>query len=238
MRAIRALAVAALVALDVGAASAQSTRGFKDSWFWGLKGGGMTYQVMSDIPGDGSLGPVGGIDWLITRTKGGLYVSFDYLYFKDQHVFVNDSVSPLDTLPRQVILNGMRRFTLAGMVFPLQTHWVQPYAGAGIAFSHIARAEPVGDFRNGRQQQLVHETISEFRAAATPILIVGSQFRLLHTSAFGQITASPAHDNFFLSAQRSAMTAPWYQKLTGSQWRVSLEGGLRYNFGSSIDKLR
>jgi hypothetical protein len=224
MRAIRALAVVALVALDVSAAAAQGTRGFKDSWFWGLKGGGMFYQVQSDQEGDGSLGVTGGIDWLITRTRGGLYASFDYLYFKDQFVFVNDSISPLDTVPRQVFLSGMRRFTLAGMVFPLQSHWIQPYAGAGIAFNHIAKAEPVGPFRNATQAQLVQATISEFRAAATPLLIVGTQIRLLHTSAFGQATASPAHDNFFL--------------FTGNNWRVSFEGGLRYNFGSSIDKLR
>lgn len=224
MRAIRVGAVAALVALDVGVAAAQSTRGFKDSWFWGLKGGGMIYQVQSDAQGDNSLGAMGGLDWLITRTKGGLYASFDYLYFKDQHVFVNDSISPLDTVPRQVFLSGMRRVTLAGMLFPLQTHWLQPYAGAGIAFNHISKAEPVGTFRNGQQARLVQATIQEFRAAASPLVIIGAQLRLLHTSAFGQVTASPAHDNFFL--------------FTGNNWRISAEGGLRYNFGSSIDRLR
>jgi hypothetical protein len=224
MRAIRALAIAAFVALDVGTAAAQSTRGFKDSWFWGLKGGGMFYQVASDTEGNGSLGPMGGIDWLITRTRGGLYASFDYLYFKDQFVFVNDSISPLDTVPRQVFLSGMRRYTLAGMVFPLQTMWVQPYAGVGISFNHISKAEPVGNFRNGLQAALVQATINEFRASATPIVIIGTQLRLLHTSAFGQATASPAHDNFFL--------------FTGNNWRLSFEGGLRYNFGSSIDRMR
>lgn len=224
MRAIRALSLAALVALDVSVAAAQSTRGFKDSWFWGLKGGGMFYQVMSDNEADGSLGPIGGMDWLITRSKGGLYASFDYLYFKDQFVFINDSISPLDTVPRQVFLSGMRRVTLAGMVFPLQTHLIQPYAGAGVAFSHISKAEPVGTFRNGLQAALVQATISEFRASAAPIVILGTQLRLLHTSAFGQATATPAHDNFFL--------------FTGNNWRISFEGGLRYNFGSSIDRMR
>ena len=224
MRAIRALAIAAFLALDVSAATAQSTRGFKDSWFWGLKGGGMFYQVQSDTEGDGSLGAMGGIDWLITRTRGGLYASFDYVYFKNQFVLVNDSISPLDTVPRQVFLSGMRRYSLAGMVFPFQTHWIQPYAGAGIAFNQIAKAEPVGTFRNGTQAQLVQATISQFRTAAAPLLIVGTQLRLLHTSAFGQATATPAQDNFFL--------------FTGNNWRVSFEGGLRYNFGSSIDRLR
>ena len=99
MRAIRAVAVAliALAVANVGDATAQSTRGFKDSWFWGVKGGGIFYQVQSDP--DNSLSPLAGIDWLITRTNGGLYVSFDHTFFQDKSVFVNDSLSPVDTVP-------------------------------------------------------------------------------------------------------------------------------------------
>lgn len=222
MKAIRALAIAAVVALDVGTADAQSTRGFKDSWFWGVKGGGMLYQVMSDP--DGSLGPLGGIDWMITRTKGGLYASFDYLYFRDQIVAVNDSVSPLDTVPRRIFLTGMRRFTVAGMFFPIQTRAFHPYAGLGFALNHIHEVEPEGQYRNSTQRALVLATAQEFRTAVTPIVIVGTQLKLLYVSAFGQLTFSPAHDNFFL--------------FTGNNWRSSLEGGIRYNIGSSIDRLR
>jgi hypothetical protein len=226
MGAIRALAVAALVALDVSAAAAQPTRGFKDSWFWGVKAGGMTYQVMSDTVGFyGSLGPIGGIDWLITRTRGGLYVSLDHLFFnKKQTVFVNDSISPLDTVPRAVDIYGMRRFTIAGMVFPMQSYFMHPYFGLGVTINHIPRVEPLGTYRNGTQQQLVLQTIQEFRTAAAPIVIIGTQLKLLPASGFGQITITPANGNFFL----------W----TGNNWRVSLEGGFRVNAGSSIDRLR
>ena len=44
MRAIRVLAAAPLVVLDVSAAAAQSTRHFHDSWFWGVKGGVTTFS--------------------------------------------------------------------------------------------------------------------------------------------------------------------------------------------------
>src|SRR3954464_6139305 len=111
MRAIRAFAVVALVALDVSAAAAQSTRHFKDSWFWGAKGGATYYQVQSS---PNAIVPMAGADWLITRTRGGLYVSFDYSIFHNDTVFVNDSLSPIDTVPRQVLLSGLRRFTMAG----------------------------------------------------------------------------------------------------------------------------
>jgi hypothetical protein len=221
MRAIRGLAVAALVALDVGVAAAQSTRHFKDSWFWGVKGGAMLYQVQSDPD---ALSAMGGVDWLITRTKGGLYVSFDHLFFNDAAVFVNDSISPLDTVPRMVVLNGMRRFTIAGMFFPLQSYRMHPYFGMGATLSHIARAEPVGTFRNATQQNLVLGTIQALRSTATPIVMIGTQVKLTPVSAFVQLTASPAHSQFFL--------------FTGNNWRSSLEVGVRYNAGSSIDRLR
>jgi len=221
MRAIRTLAVAALVALDVSAATAQSTRHFKDSWFWGVKAGETFYQVQSHPQG---FAPLGGIDWLITRTNGGLYVSFDHAFLTRDSVFVNDSISPLDTVPRAVRLSGLRRLTVAGMVFPMQSYRLHPYAGFGFALNHIAKANPQGTYRNGTQQQLVEATIRQFRSAAAPVIILGAQFRLVRFSAFGQATASPANSNFFL--------------FTGSNWRTTVEGGLRYNVGSSIDRMR
>ena len=221
MRAIRTLAVAALVALDVTVAAAQSTRHFKDSWFWGLKAGETFYQVQSHPNG---LAPMGGIDWLITRTNGGLYVAFDHAFLTRDSVFVNDSISPLDTVPRTVRLSGLRRFTLAGMLFPMQSYRLHPYVGLGVALNHIAKANPQGSYRNGTQQSLVLSTVQQFRSAAAPIVILGAQYRLTRLSAFGQASATPANENFFL--------------FTGSNWRTTIEGGVRYNVGSSIDRMR
>lgn len=222
MRALRGVAVAALVALSAGAADAQSTRNFKDSWFWGLKGGAMFYQVQSDP--DGSLSPLAGVDWLITRTRGGMYASFDHTFFKDKIVLVNDSLSPVDTVPRTVFLSGMRRFTLAGVFFPYQRKYVQTYAGLGATLNQIAKAEPVGTYRTPAQERLVASTVRQFRTSATPLVIVGGQLRLLYASAFGQASFSPATSQFFL--------------FTGNNWRTTFEGGIRYNIGSSIDRMR
>ena len=222
MRAICAVAVATFIALDVNSVDAQSTRNFKDSWFWGVKGGATFYQVQSDP--DGSLSPMGGVDWLITRTTGGLYASFDHTFFIDQSVFVNDSVGPVDTVPRRVFLSGMRRFTLAGMLFPYQRKYLQTYFGLGATLSQIAKAEPEGTYRNATQERLVIATVREFRTTAHPIVIVGGQLRLLYLSAFAQATTSPATARFFL--------------FTGNNWRSTLEAGVRYNIGSSIDPMR
>ena len=222
MRAIRAFAVAALVALDVSAAAAQSTRHFKDSWFWGAKAGIMNYQVQSN---PSAFAPTGGIDWLITRSKGGLYVAFDHAFFSQDSVFVNDSVSPLDTVPRAVMLSGMRRFTIAGMLFPLQSQRIHPYFGLGASLSTVADVEPRGTYRNATQQNLVLATIAQYKTVASPVVMLGTQVRLLWLSGFVQATASPTYNNFFLFDPDNA-------------WRTSLEAGVRYNIGSSIERMR
>lgn len=240
MRAFRALAVAvAILAVHSSLAAAQVARGFKDSWFWGLKGGGLLYSSYND-PSPG-IAPMVGADWLITRTHGGLYVAFDYSLFNTS-VFVNDSVHPDDacspptavrTACRSVEMSDMRRFTLAGMLFPLQTKWVQPYIGFGFTVNHIADAEPdtlaySRDFgvpyRSRVQFDLVAATIQTFRTSTNPVVMVGTQMRFPMVSLFTHATVSPAHTNFLLSNHRP--------------YRVTLEFGARYNAGSSIDRMR
>ena len=73
MQKLRAVAVAVVATLVVSAsANAQEMRNFDNSWFWGFKSGVNTFSA----PGHGNTSTVDlGIDWLITRTKGGLYVS-------------------------------------------------------------------------------------------------------------------------------------------------------------------
>ena len=229
MRPIYALAVAAFVALDVSAAAAQSTRHFENSWFWGVKGGILSYQVQSEIsPPDNNGGYtwalMGGADWLITRKRAGLYLSFDHSFFNRDSVFLNDSVTPVDTVPRTVFLSGMRRFTLAGMLFPLESQRFHPYVGFGGTLSSIAEVEPQGSYSSLTQQNLVLNTVTQFKTVASPVVILGFQMRLIAFSVFGQATATPANNNFFLWTQNG--------------WRTSGEAGIRYNIGSSIDRMR
>jgi hypothetical protein len=66
--------------------------------------------------------------------------------------------------------------------------------------------------------------VQAFRTAATPVVIVGTQLKIPFTSAFGQLTVSPANSNFFL--------------FTGSGLRATLEAGFRHNVGGSIDRMR
>src|SRR5262245_1966799 len=113
MRVFRGLTIAMLVLAAVGTADGQASRGFKDSWFWGVRGGLHMAQVRDNGVDKTPLMFMGGADWLITRSSGGLYVGFDHSLLKVDSLFVNDSLSPLDSVPRIVQLRGLRRFTLA-----------------------------------------------------------------------------------------------------------------------------
>lgn len=239
MRAFRALAVVAGLCVAQDVASAQVARGFKDSWFWGARAGAMLYSSYTDA--NAAPAPMVGADWLITRSKGGLYVGFDVSLFNTS-VVVNDSVHPDDACSpptavrsscRSVFLDNMRRFTVAGMLFPMQTKWLQPYVGVGVNVSHIAdaRADTADYFRdfgfsyrNNLQFELVNATIQAYRTSMAPVLMLGTQMRLPLLSVFGQATASPAHTNFLLSNARP--------------YRLTLEFGARYNAGTSIDRMR
>ncbi|HMG96215.1 MAG TPA: hypothetical protein VK565_07935, partial [Gemmatimonadaceae bacterium] len=87
MQKLKAVAVALVATLVVSAsANAQGVRNFDNSWFWGFKTGVNSFSV----PGHGNTSTVDlGIDWLITRTKGGLYVSGNQSIFEKDLEFLD-----------------------------------------------------------------------------------------------------------------------------------------------------
>jgi len=224
MRAFRGLTIAAVLLVIAGDAGAQATRGFKDSWFWGFKGGLLSYQVVDNGNAKYPFALMGGADWFITRTNGGLYLSFDHSLLKTDSIWVNDSLSPLDSVPRVVGLKGLRRFTVMGLLFPMQSYVLKPYIGMGVTLSTIVDATPQGTYRNATQQNLVLNTIEAFRSTATPTFMLGAQMKLPLISVFGQATATPANNNFFL--------------FNGQGFRTTLEAGVRINAGTSVERTR
>src|SRR6266568_6093178 len=113
MQKLRAVAVAVIATFVVTAgASAQEMRNFDNSWFWGFKSGINTFTA----PGRGNTSTVDmGIDWLITRTKGGLYVSGNQSIFS-RDIDVLDATS--NTGQRTIRVNDLRRITVAAVGFP------------------------------------------------------------------------------------------------------------------------
>lgn len=225
MRLLRVLTTAtALAVLFARPSAAQEGRPFKDAWFWGLKGGGITY---SDATGPNMhSAPLIGADWLITRSMGGVLVGFDQALLTTTGQFVDRDASNL-AFNQQVTVQNMRRFSIAGMLFPAQTPRLHPYVGIGFAFEQLASAELANGPGSTTRFQIAQDSIQTKRSTFTPMLVLGAQARLKPISVFAQTTVSPIQHGFFLSNDAD-----------GRAFNLSLEFGVRYNAGSSIEGIQ
>lgn len=227
MRPIKTLAFAAIFTLSaIASANAQGPRPFRDSWFWGVHGGMATYTPVN--PADATaaysskFAPQLGLDWLITRKTGGLYVSFAQAFVTSTGAVLNGPTSA-DTGYRFVDVKGLRRFNMAAMAFPGDFIRLHPYVGAGIAFGYLSSAEPqFGPTDTQRQAEFAASAVNDVKAALGPLFIAGVQYRIFGVSTFGQLTASAMSKDFLLA--------------NGNTISYGFEFGVRYNIGSSIDR--
>ena len=205
MRLLRVLAVATgFAALLSQSSAAQDARQFKDAWFWGVKGGALSFASVTTTGGGA---PLVGAEWLITRTHGGLYLSFDQAFLTTTGGFIDRD--PDSTFVRNVQLKNLRRFTMAGMVFPMQTRNLHPYAGLGLAFNQIAGATLLSGPTSGTRYQIALDSIQAKKAAFSPIFIAGVR-RSRPTSVFRAGDGfSPIQQNFFLRTTPKSFNFPW-----------------------------
>lgn len=219
MRRIRALTLAAaVVAVLPTTVVAQSGRPFDDSWFWGIKVGGFT---LADSGSKYVQAPTLGVESLITRSKGGLYISGSETFFS-QHTSRPGDMSTGDSSVSAIRLKNMRKLDVALMGFPGEHLRFHPYVGIGFSMAQVATAEPEGNFASQDQVNFTDQVIQNQRVAFSPLLMGGAQYRLRQFSVFGQLMLSPAEKNFIL--------------YNGRPLNLGYEVGLRYNFGSSIDR--
>ena len=223
MRLLRVLAVAiGFAALLSQSSAAQEGRQFKDAWFWGLKAGALSY---SSATTDNGGAPLIGAEWLITRSRGGLYLSFDQAFLTTQGGFRDQD--PDSSFTRMARLKNLRRFTIAGMVFPMQARNLHPYAGLGLSLNQIGGAALLTGTINQARYAIALDSIASKKASFSPIFIGGVQARYRPMSLFAQFTASPMQQGFFLANPNS-----------NKSFNFSLELGARYNVGSSIERAR
>lgn len=219
MRTIRALTIAAAVVAAVPTiATAQAGRSFKDAWFWGIKGGGLT---IADSGQAYKQAPFVGIEWLITRTHGGLYISGGQAFFNQQTFVARDPSQP-DSGARIVDIKNMRKLDVAIMGFPGEHLRFHPYAGIGFTLNQIVDAHARPPFANADQATFAEQTIQDEKVAFSPLLIVGGQYQMRKVSVFGQGSISQVEKQFI--------------GYNGRSMNFAYEIGLRYNVGSSIEK--
>jgi hypothetical protein len=214
MQKLRAVAVAVVATIVVSAsANAQEMKNFDNSWFWGFKSGINSFAV----PGHGNTSTVDlGIDWLITRTKGGLYVSANQSTFSRDLEFLDPTSN---TGQRTVRVNDMRRITLAAVGFPKHFGGITPYAGLGFTIAVLGDARVFVDSTNTFPTNSFLDEIERERSRSAAVVMGGVQIQTKRAAIFAQETIIPSNNSFLF---RSVLNF--------------FEFGLRINFGSSIDQ--
>ena len=195
--------------------SAQAGRLFKDSWFWGAKTGVMMYSTKAV---ENAISPMVGGEWLITRTRGALYVSYDQTFFNNESA-IQDVLNTNGV--RLVNIDDMRRLTFAALAFPKQYIGFRPYGGIGVSLNFIQTATPLGSYVSASQANDIAATVEDQRTRASVLVMLGLQAQYSRWSLFGQATMMPAHAQFLINGRSTYF----------------VEGGLRYNIGSSIERI-
>jgi hypothetical protein len=210
----RAVAVALVATVVVSAsAHAQGMRDFDNSWFWGFKSGVNTFSV----PGHGNTSTVDfGVDWVITRTKGGLYVSGNESVFQRDLEFIDPTSN---SGQRTVRVNDLRRITVAGLVFPKHFGGITPYAGLGYSIAVLGDARIFVDSANTFPSNSFLDEVERERSRGAVVALGGVQIQARRLAVFAQETVVPSNSSFLF---RSVLNF--------------FEFGVRLNFGSSIDR--
>jgi len=192
-------------------ASAQQARYFDNSWFWGVKSGVATFSPT--LGGNETAATFGG-EWLITRSKGGLYVSADQANVSTVSAVVDANTS--DGV-RPVTVNKLRRLGFAALAFPVRFGRVRPYAGLGLSVDVVGSASPQLSARETGVDDAVSQRIDEHRSQAGVLGMAGLQIQFERLALFGQASVVGATSSFLL----------------GNSALGFFEGGVRYNIGSS-----
>lgn len=220
MRTISRLGCALLLTASLAAVGAaqQSDAPFENSWFWGAGGGRIsfpTYFHRIDAP-------MISADWMITRSRWALDVYGSQAFFSDSSTVSDPNSSGL----RKASITDLRRVGFTGMVFLPNWTWFRPYAGVGFSFNFVNQAAPIGSFfSSAAARDSAEKRVNDARALTKATFSAGFMLTYHRFAPYAQYTMMPTKG-----------TGDWLINGTGSTsfW----EAGLRYNFGSALEKIR
>ncbi len=204
--------------LPVIAAAQQADAPFENSWYWGAGGGRIsfpTYFHRIDAP-------MIGADWMITRSRWALDLYGAQAYFTDSSTVSDPSSSGL----RKASITDLRRVGFMGMVFLPNWSWFRPYVGLGYSFNFVNQAAPIGSFfSSAAERDAAQARVNDARAMSKATYSTGFLVTWRRFAPYAQYTMMPTKGS-----------GKWLINGTGSTsfW----EAGLRYNFGSAIEKMR
>ena len=174
MRLLRVLAVASAAALLAQPSAAQEGRQFKDAWFWGgARADALVYS--SNYNTDNAVAPLVGIDWMITRTYGGLYVSFDQSFFSPAGFLKSASSACRSGV---VNLNNLQSASRRHRRLPDAEPSLHPYVGLGLGINRIGSVGLDDAVRQRGAARTRRGQRAEQARAFAPFVMLGAQQRL------------------------------------------------------------
>jgi len=189
----------------------------RDAWYWGINGGAMVFNAGYDSETAVTAPSVGG-EWFIMRQRFALRFAVQQAFFDEQTAVYDPTVS---SAARPVDVKDWRRYSIEIYAMPSGDRFMVPYAGGGVALNVIQNATPVGSFISQESLEQVYTDVDEFSTRASLVMAAGLQLNFGRAAIFGQGSAMPTRNAFLLN--RSAYT-------------MVLEAGVRYTFGSAIEK--
>jgi hypothetical protein len=203
MRQHRHLLGAALLTMAVaGPLSAQAVQDWQYKWFWGVRGGVMSYE----LPNFGrQFTGVGGAEWLITARRVALHLGYDQSFAGATDSFTVNGLSS----PEQVSFDGIRQIQI-DVVALIGDKAFQPIIGGGFVIETLTNAHSTAS----TSSTTVADAINNAASGGFLHLMAGAQYRMGKKLAiFGNFGYTTQGRTFLLAG--SAMT---------------FEGGVRYAF--------
>ena len=215
--AAKALAGIALVPALLAGQAADAGKQFNDSWFWGISGGAMMFTagVDQDVR---VTAPSVGAEWLITRTHIGLRMSVEQAFFDKQAAVFDASVAGA---ARPVNVSDWRRYSAEIYFFPSTESSLRPYAGFGLALNVLQNATPTGSFASEAALDSVNTSVNDHASRASAVFTAGAQYGIGRAALYVSGSGMPTRNNFLFSR---------------SSYTFLVQAGVRYNFGSAIEK--
>jgi len=189
----------------------------RDNWYWGINGGAMVFNGGFDSEEMVTAPMIGG-EWFVTRERFAVRLSIAQSFF-DTQAQVFDPTVPGASRP--VDVQDWRRYAVEVYAMPRGDNFLTPYAGAGLALNVLQNVEPAGSFISQESLETVFTDVDRFSTRASLIFAVGAQVTFGQSAFFVEGNAMPTQHLFLLN--RSAYT-------------MGIEAGIRYAFGSAIER--
>jgi len=195
----------------------QSAARVRDDWYWGINGGALMFNAGYDQEESVTAPSVGG-EWFITRQRFALRLSAQQAFFDKQTAVYDPTFAGA---ARPVNVKDWRRYAVEVYALPSGDGMFLPYLGGGVALNVLQSSTPVGSFVSQESLEQVYSDVDEFSTRAALVMTAGAQASFGRSAVFLQASAMPTRNAFLLNR---------------STYTLVFEGGIRYSFGSAIEK--